>query len=288
MKRAIEATILGQQSTVKGLFCCSENMYHKCFPLANCDSYTKILKLKNYFDHLYLNFNYHSWESHTGATRSEKNRRLSTSLFSGRKALLSDVEWAWKAKKACIVASVTGNTPSVHCSIQRDELGQPKTIPFKLINQSSILSIRRLKPRHAGKVCTTQKHTDNKWLETGLQSLPPQACSGVTAKDAVSLLDTVVLETPEHTALMTKKTKSWMHFLRLLVSSLSQRVYGGGPPWDGYAKNAGNPHCTVGPKAVLGCLAWQSAHLQASHSSAPELSPSTPNHLQQMPSGLII
>lgn len=91
-----------------------------------------------------------------------------------------------------------------------------------------------------------RKPRENKCLETGLHSPSRQARYRAAVKDAVSLLDMVVLETPEHTAPMTKETKSWMHFLRLLVRSLSSRVYGGGPPWDGYVRNAGIPTSSLG------------------------------------------
>lgn len=46
-----------------------------------------------------------------------------------------------------------------NCSLQysqKDELGRPKVIPFKPINQSSILAIK-LKPKKAGEVRTAQK-----------------------------------------------------------------------------------------------------------------------------------
>ena len=70
---------------------------------------------------------------------------------------------------------------------------------------------------------------DKKQLEVGLHSPSQQAHYRAAVKDAVSLLDMVVLETPEHTVLMTKETKSWMHFLRLFsllsfMGSLQRRA----------------------------------------------------------------
>lgn len=47
-----------------------------------------------------------------------------------------------------------------------------------------------------------------KQLEVGLCSPSRQAHYRAAVKDAVSLLDMVVLETPEHTVLVTKETKS--------------------------------------------------------------------------------
>lgn len=92
---------------------------------------------------------------------------------------------------------------------------------------------------------------DKNWLEVGPHSPSRQARYRAAVKDAVSLLDMVVLETPEHAVLMTKETKGWMHFLRLLVCSLSCGVYGGGPPWDGYAGNAGSRTSLLREKSSL-------------------------------------
>lgn len=99
---------------------------------------------------------------------------------------------------------------------------------MKLIQQILILAIK-LKPKQARKVlrCSPENSwMKNSWRLAFTAHLGKAHC-GAAVKDAVSLSDMVVLETPEHTVLMTKETKSWMHFLRLLVCSLSCGVYGG-------------------------------------------------------------
>lgn len=132
--------------------------------------------------------------------------------------LLSDAEWAWNAKKASIVAGASGNILTAHYNYSKMSWDNLKIIFLKLINQSLIFAIE-LKPKKAREVL--RYYLENSWdkkkrqLEVGLHSPSRQTGYRAAVKDAVSLLDMVVLETPEHTVLMTKKTKSWMHFLRL-------------------------------------------------------------------------
>lgn len=67
------------------------------------------------------------------ANKRARRTQDSVHLYSvAGRHLLSEAEWAWNAKKASIVAGLTGNILTAHCNYsKKDELGQPQNNTFK-------------------------------------------------------------------------------------------------------------------------------------------------------------
>lgn len=92
--------------------------------------------------------------------------------------------------------------------LKRDELGQPQNSIFKTDKRRlNSCSKTETDADTLGTQVVPRKLMGKKQLEVGLHSPSRQAHYRAAVKDAVSLLDMVVLETPEHTVLVTKETK---------------------------------------------------------------------------------